>query len=424
MTRVILCMIVKNEARTIVQTLESVLPYVHDAIIVDTGSTDETLNLCRTLGPVASHIPPGSLFERTWVDYSTNRNECLNIARDRACARNWDLRDTWLLMLDGDSVFEPQQKHSDWALPYRDGSQGHVTAMQIMTKLGTLTYPRNVLFRADADWKYRGKVHEAPVCGPDEAPLSRNPGTLQGCSIRYLGTDAGSDSKRNSWREHVRLLEQQRTEEQGANPRTIFYLAQTHECLGDFAEAARLYGQRVKMLGWEPERWEAQLRLGRLDTVFTFTEREELLLECTRTEPYRAEPWFWMAEEYAVKAELGKGTYEDWERAYVRARVAVGCTQETSPKGLFLRQDIYDYRADMLLAVCAYHTGRNGEAVTYFNRVLGYARCEDDETQAHGPTDAEVLLMKQHLATIEREERGKHERAERKRESERPPKGA
>lgn len=422
---IVLCMIVRNEARTIVQTLESVLPYVGDAVIVDTGSTDDTVwkaqgalmkshltNITRE--GVGGHW---TVQCRPWVDFSTNRNECLEIARERIkssriCAMDpaEDARlyaQHWLLMLDGDSVLEPffgapQEFHvSDLQAHLRNTKHN---ALAITLKLGTLRYPSVRLFRADSDWRYVGKVHEVPISASG-AEYGYLPESV---SIRYLGTDVGE--KFTAWHEHVKLLESQMREERGENPRTVLYLAQTHACLMQYGEAAQYYELRLKMRGgWEPERWETRLRLGCLDTIYTDDVREAHLIQCTKDKPERAEPWFYLAEIYAVRAETRRGNDAcfpahgvafQWERAYLPARIAVECVQQGSKSSdLFLRKDIYDYRAYMLLGVCAYQTGRNKEARRIFEALTNLTA--DDRCR---PSDAEVLLMKQHLADIELQE--------------------
>lgn len=420
-------MIVRNEAR-IVQTLESVLPYVGDVVIVDTGSTDDTVH--RAQGALMkSHLTNvtregvgghWTVQCRPWVDFSTNRNECLEIAKKRMNAR-LDARYEatgkvpydygWFLMLDGDSVLEYTEH--DAGPFFAKLSRVKETALAITLKLGTLRYPSVRLFRADSDWRYVGKVHEVPISASG-AEYGYLPESV---SIRYLGTDAGE--KFTAWHEHVKLLESQMKEERGENPRTVFYLAQTHACLMQYGEAAQFYELRLKMKGgWEPERWETRLRLGCLDTIYTDDVREAHLIQCTKEDPGRAEPWFYLAEIYAVRAETGRGSsrsipslaiLDQWERAYLHAALAAQRAERMNQriadktKALFLRGDIYDYRAYMLLAVCAYQTGRNIEARDLFDELLDSVH--DDRCR---PSDADVILMKQHLADIElQEERAK-----------------
>lgn len=67
-----LCMIVRQNARTIRACLEGIKPWVDELIVVDTGSTDETPDICRELGAQVYHFP--------WPDsFSIARNESISI---------------------------------------------------------------------------------------------------------------------------------------------------------------------------------------------------------------------------------------------------------------------------------------------------------------------------------------------------------
>lgn len=79
-----LCMIVKNEIKYIEKCLESVKPYVDEMIVVDTGSTDGTLEVLEKYGCKIYH------FE--WCnDYSKARNFSISKAKYN-----------WILVLDAD----------------------------------------------------------------------------------------------------------------------------------------------------------------------------------------------------------------------------------------------------------------------------------------------------------------------------------
>ncbi|ALP35339.1 hypothetical protein ASL14_03235 [Paenibacillus sp. IHB B 3084] len=55
-----LCMIVKNEAERITACLQSARDVVDEIIITDTGSTDGTMDICRSMG--------ASVDSRKWDD--------------------------------------------------------------------------------------------------------------------------------------------------------------------------------------------------------------------------------------------------------------------------------------------------------------------------------------------------------------------
>src|ERR1700733_11066955 len=84
-------MIVKNEAKVIARCLESVKPILSSWVIVDTGSTDGTQAIIRS---VMKDIP-GELHERPWKDVGHNRTEAIELARGKG---------DYLFVIDADDV--------------------------------------------------------------------------------------------------------------------------------------------------------------------------------------------------------------------------------------------------------------------------------------------------------------------------------
>src|SRR5690349_4491408 len=91
--RVCLSMIVRNEAAVIERCLRSVRPHVHAWAIADTGSDDGTQAIVRRCMAGL----PGELIERPWVDFATNRNEALELARTYG---------DYALIIDADEVLQ------------------------------------------------------------------------------------------------------------------------------------------------------------------------------------------------------------------------------------------------------------------------------------------------------------------------------
>jgi glycosyltransferase involved in cell wall biosynthesis len=81
-----LCMIVKNEEETIRRALLSVRPVVDEMIVVDTGSTDRTKDIARSLG--------AKVFDFQWTD---NFSDARNFSLSKATGE-------WILVLDADEV--------------------------------------------------------------------------------------------------------------------------------------------------------------------------------------------------------------------------------------------------------------------------------------------------------------------------------
>lgn len=69
-------MIVKNEALSIQQTVESVKGIVDRYCILDTGSTDNTVSLIES----SFGSTPGHVYVEEFVDFATTRNRVLELA--------------------------------------------------------------------------------------------------------------------------------------------------------------------------------------------------------------------------------------------------------------------------------------------------------------------------------------------------------
>ena len=84
------CMIVKNEEASLPQCLNSVKDVVDEMVVLDTGSTDKTVEIAKEFGAKVYH------FE--WCnDLSAARNESLKYVQG-----------DWVLVLDADEVLTPE----------------------------------------------------------------------------------------------------------------------------------------------------------------------------------------------------------------------------------------------------------------------------------------------------------------------------
>lgn len=79
--------ITKNEAHIIGTTLNSLQGVTDDIIIIDSGSTDGTLTICKQFG--------ATVIETTWDGYGANKNKGIAVAKHN-----------WILNIDADEVLD------------------------------------------------------------------------------------------------------------------------------------------------------------------------------------------------------------------------------------------------------------------------------------------------------------------------------
>jgi glycosyltransferase involved in cell wall biosynthesis len=147
MSTLSLCLIVRNEETRLADCLESAREAVDEMIVVDTGSTDRTIEMARSLGARVLSFP--------WCDdFSAARN----FALDQASG-------DWILHLDADEELDEEDIPQIRQLIDRSDLDSIVVAIHNVEqrpggrrKVFIHPYPR--IFRRHPDIRYQGLVHE------------------------------------------------------------------------------------------------------------------------------------------------------------------------------------------------------------------------------------------------------------------------
>lgn len=147
MITIALCMIVKNEEKTLERCLKSVKNIVDEFIIVDTGSSDETKNIAKKY--------TDNIYDFKWIDdFSAARNFAFSKASK-----------DYILWLDADDTILPQDAEKFKNLKSNlDPSVDSVTMKYNISfdEYGnaTMSYRRNRLVKREKYFKWIGFVHE------------------------------------------------------------------------------------------------------------------------------------------------------------------------------------------------------------------------------------------------------------------------
>lgn len=89
MMKISVVIIAKNEAHIIANTIKSVRPISDDIVIVDNGSTDNTISICKKLN---AHV-----IETNWEGYGITKNKGIKAAKN-----------DWILSLDADEALDEE----------------------------------------------------------------------------------------------------------------------------------------------------------------------------------------------------------------------------------------------------------------------------------------------------------------------------
>ena len=136
----------KNEEKTIGLCIESVRNIADEIIVVDSGSTDRTVEIAKELG--------AKVFFREWTDYVDQVNYTLNLCSGE-----------WILVLDADEAVDEKLSRSiKEAIENREYDCYKLKRRTYyLGKFLSFTEKRIRLFRKDKAF-YKGFVHERVVC--------------------------------------------------------------------------------------------------------------------------------------------------------------------------------------------------------------------------------------------------------------------
>lgn len=140
------CYIVKNEAKNLAKSIKSLKNQVNEIVVVDTGSTDNTMTVARKLG--------AKVYNFVWQDdFSKARNYALSKAQG-----------DWLVLLDADEYFTAKTAGSIRKI-IRQAKQADAILIQMVNydvdraEIQDYFYQLRIV-RNQQGLHYEGKIHE------------------------------------------------------------------------------------------------------------------------------------------------------------------------------------------------------------------------------------------------------------------------
>ncbi|MBQ5696106.1 MAG: glycosyltransferase family 2 protein [Clostridium sp.] len=142
-----LCMIVKDEGKTLERCLNSVKSFINEIIIVDTGSKDNTVEIAKKFN--------AKIYKFKWIDdFSAARNFAFSKATS-----------DYIMWLDGDDfINEDDIKKIESLLSNMDSSYDYISAEYILARNSegkvSTSLRRNRIVKRQSAFLWVGNVHE------------------------------------------------------------------------------------------------------------------------------------------------------------------------------------------------------------------------------------------------------------------------
>ena len=321
MVKISACAIVKNEERNLPQWLACVRSIADELVVVDTGSTDRTVELARAAG--------ASVYSFAWRnDFSAAKNFALQKAKG-----------SWIVFLDADEYFSQEDIPKVRRYVERFDKERKVAGFFCplvnidVDRAGALSDGGVQLrvFRRHPDLKYHGHVHEM---------LQARGGwkMVEVRDVRVWHTGYSSGLLRAKAERNLSILFSER-ERRGESPSDAFYLADCCFGLGRYEEAEGWARKAVASgftLGGREKRPYTVLLNSMLALKRPFAEVRDAVRDALEKYPGTA--------DYKAIEGVSAWQAEDFEAAETALRDALSMTE---PGAGHIRAVIFGHLADI-----------------------------------------------------------------------------
>ncbi|GAA0767742.1 hypothetical protein GCM10008908_07170 [Clostridium subterminale] len=215
-----ICMIVKNEEENIEKCLKSMIPLINEdsieLIIVDTGSTDKTVDICKKY---TKHV-----YNKQWNDdFSEARNYSISIAKGE-----------YIFIQDADQTIDEKSIDRLINLFKNKGYRNYNTIYiklrnylnEKLDKFSELRFP--LIFKNDGDFKYTGAVHNQPIF--------KKPIMYSDIQINHYGYIMNEEKRLAKFNRTATILKKE-LEREPDNYYYRFQLAKSYNSIGDYNNA-------------------------------------------------------------------------------------------------------------------------------------------------------------------------------------------
>jgi len=280
-----LCIMVKNGGPQFEQMLLDNMSYFDRWTILDTGSTDETI---ETIHKVLVGKKKGNLYQEPFINFRDSRNRCLDLAGE-SCK--------FITMLDDTYVIKGRFREF---LNEVRGDQ-YSSSFTFFIHGDDTIYGSNRIIKSKSNLRYIHTIHEVitdknnrNIVIPDEIT------NIEDRRFDYM-------EKRTKERKQLDLkLLFDEVKENPHDPRAYYYLAQTYNGLEDYENSLKYFLKRIEYpnSGFHQEYVDAIFEAARTMNFKLnrpWNECEEMYNRCYMADPSRPEALYFIGVHYYLE---------------------------------------------------------------------------------------------------------------------------
>ena len=316
---------VKNASDSFRQVLIDNLPYIDRYTILDTGSTDNTIEIIKDV----LKNKRGNLYQEPFINFRESRNRCIELA-GKSCVFNIMLDDTYVL-------------HGNVREFLDTARCDNITDSYSIRIIGIdIVYTSNRIVKSDRNLKYKYTIHEIiennlnvsiPSNDIEGLPTNLNTIYIEDRMSPYM-----EDRTKNRKLGDLELLFDELKQDPN-DPRSLYYLGETYLCLKDYKNAYDWYEKRANCVGYGEEVQDSLYKMGVLgyyNLNYPWELCEKNLLKCFEYDTNRPESLY-VIIEYYMKISNNIIAYEYAKKAHNIK------DPQLLNYNMNLRKDIYKY---------------------------------------------------------------------------------
>ena len=344
MSTIGLVMIVKDEEHVILRCLNSLKSFVDFMLIVDTGSTDHTVQIIEDF--FEENEIAGEVVFDPWRDFASNRSFALAQLRQRK-----DINYAFMTDADHKVVFSPDFNIAK----FKESLKADI--YDINTVVGNYSYTLPSLINNHKDFYFKGVIHEFL-----EAPNHCSRTFLKGFYVNAIQDSARNKLGIEKYIKDAKTLETALETETDAfmRARYTFYLARSYQDCGNFAEAKKNYLIRASMGFWDQEIYFSLYSAALCEDELKFDSSivMEHFIQAINVCPTRAEAYHGLANHCRREAKYHIGYFYALKGLHLQ------------PNGLFAISWIYTYGLLDEFSILAFNVGKRQETLDACKKLM------------------------------------------------------